>query len=348
MRVSLQHLLIIGRHPRRRELQFTCVYLDSTRVPGVQSRAFGRVREGYNVRGVIWIVMAAVLWGTTGTAQALAPVGATPLTLGALRLLVGAVFLVGVALVRGGFRDWRRCPPLPIVVAGVSFAVYQPAFFGGTLYTGVAVGTVIAIGSAPVFAGLIGLLWQRQPLTRNWFMATGLALVGCTVLVLAGSKSLTFRPVGVLLSLTAGLAYIVYATAMKGLTASHHSEGVVAASMMIGAVLLMPLLLTTDIGWTLSANGVLVVLHLGIAATGLSYLLFGYGVQHVPVTTAATLSLIEPLTATLLGVFVVGESLSTIQVIGMGMIFAGLALLTVQPPRVGDRGRDVTAPSEAT
>ncbi len=48
-----------------------------------------------------WMVLAAgVLWGTTGTAQAFAPAGATPLAIGAIRLLVGGTALLILALVR--------------------------------------------------------------------------------------------------------------------------------------------------------------------------------------------------------------------------------------------------------
>jgi DME family drug/metabolite transporter len=50
--------------------------------------------------------------------------------------------------------------------------------------------------------------------------------------------------------------------------------------------------------------------------------------QRVPVATAVSLSLAEPLTAALLGLFVLGERLTPAIAMGMSLIFAGLALLT--------------------
>src|SRR5690554_6286870 len=105
-------------------------------------------------RGSLLILLAAMLWGTTGTAQALAPVGATPLAVGTLRLAVGGGALVLVSALRGTLhvRHWRH-PAALLAAAGV--AGYQASFFGGVARTGVAVGTLVAIGSAPVIAGIV-------------------------------------------------------------------------------------------------------------------------------------------------------------------------------------------------
>jgi DME family drug/metabolite transporter len=72
-----------------------------------------------------------------------------------------------------------------------------------------------------------------------------------------------------------------------------------------------------------------VILHLGILATAASYLLFARGLKSVKVGTAATLSLAEPLTASLLGVVVLGERLATVQITGILLIFSGIVLLSM-------------------
>src|SRR4051794_7874259 len=97
------------------------------------------------------VLFAAVLFGTTGTARAIGP-DLDPLAVGAARIVVGAVLLAAFAVVRGGVRApaGRRT----VLFAGACVAVYQATFFAALAETGVAVGTVVAIGSAPAFAGL--------------------------------------------------------------------------------------------------------------------------------------------------------------------------------------------------
>src|SRR5690554_4610461 len=100
---------------------------------------------------VVFVVIAAMLWGTTGTSQALAPQGATSLAIGAVRLSLGGLILLAFALFRGSLKGLKGWPILPTIIAAASVALYQPFFFAGVSQTGVAVGTMVAIGSSPVF-----------------------------------------------------------------------------------------------------------------------------------------------------------------------------------------------------
>ena len=108
--------------------------------------------ESSTLSGPLFILLAAMLWGTTGTSQALAPAEASSLTIGALRLLIGATTLFGLAVWRGGFRQRAHWPLLLTAIAGATTASYQVLFFNGVRLAGVAVGTVITIGSSPIFA----------------------------------------------------------------------------------------------------------------------------------------------------------------------------------------------------
>lgn len=273
-----------------------------------------------------WLVlMAAVLWGTTGTSQALAPEAATPLAVGGLRLLVGGGVLLVWAGWRGNLQGVRYWPRRPLIVGGVGVAAYQLCFFAGLDRTGVAVGTIVGIGSAPVLAGLLDFLVLRQPLSQRWFIATGLALAGCMLLVLTGdSNESTVDPLGILLAVMAGASYATYTLAGKFLLDVHPPDGVVGIFFGLGALIMLPLLFTVDVNWIFEPNGAIVVFHLGIVATALALALFARGLIHVPSSTAVTLTLAEPLTAGILGVVVVGEALTASAVAGSGLLFAGL------------------------
>jgi DME family drug/metabolite transporter len=281
--------------------------------------------------GRLLILAAAVLWGTTGTSQALAPVGASPTTVGALRLAIGAAALLALALARRelpGSWPWTRRATL-IAAAGV--AAYQLCFFGGVLRTGVAVGTIVAIGSAPIAAGLLGLVVRGETLGRRWLVATALAVLGCGLLV-GGQGDLSADWLGVMLALGAGVSYAVYTVASKSLLESHPPTAAMAAVFCLGALLLAPLLVGADLTWLMTPRGLLVAGHLGLIATSLSYLLFARGLAVVSVAAAATLSLAEPLTAALLGLVVLQERLSPVSLVGAALLFGSLVVLAVGKP----------------
>jgi len=281
--------------------------------------------------GVWFVLGAALLWGTTGTAQAFAPSGFDPRVIGAFRLLVGGIALLGLALYRrelGRLRDWNW---LPLFMAAVFTASYQLCFFAAVARTGVAVGTIVGIGSAPVIGGFLGKVFRGETLSRRWIIATCLAIAGCSLLSLSGGD-VAIDPVGILLAVGAGAAYAAYTLMIKGLLEKHAPNAVMALVVCIGAVLLSPVLVNCDLDWLLQPRSIGVVMHLGLATMALSYWLFARGLQTVQVATAVTLSLAEPMTAATLGIVVLGEQLNAQALSGIGLILAGLVVLIMRRP----------------
>ena len=285
--------------------------------------------------GVVPVLAAAALWGTTGTAQAFAPAGAEPASVGAARIAVGGLLLLAVVSLRGQLSLKAGWPPLTTGVAALGVALYQPLFFGGVSMTGVAVGTIAAIGSAPVWAGILGFVFRGERPGGRWVAATFLAVAGCALLVGSGGGMSVDVP-GVFLSLGAGLCYAVYATSSKELLQRLPYAAVMAVVFSLGAGLLSPVLLFSDTGWLVQPRGALVALELGVVATAAAYVLFGRGLSVLPVSRAATLSLAEPLVAGLLGVAVLGERLSIAALAGVGLLLVGLALESGSRNGAGD------------
>jgi DME family drug/metabolite transporter len=277
-----------------------------------------------------WFVLgAAILWGTTGTAQALAPAGYDPAALGALRLLIGGLALLLLALWRKELSRPREWNWLPLLLAAAFTASYQLCFFSAVAKTGVAVGTVIGIGSAPIAGGLLGLIFRGERPGRRWYLATPPAIGGCILLGFSGGE-VAVDPLGILLALGAGCSYAAYTLMVKGLLDNHSPNALMAIVVCLGALMLSPALLRMDMHWLAQPNSLLVAMHLGLATMALSYWLFARGLQTVQVAGAVTLSLVEPMTAALLGIFVLGETLNIQAFLGIGLIFSGLVVLIIK------------------
>jgi DME family drug/metabolite transporter len=275
--------------------------------------------------GSLFVLAAAVLWGTTGTAQAFAPESAGPLSVGAVRIAAGGLAMLAFAALRGELRGLGGWSPLATAGMALAVAAYQPLFFAGVSLTGVAVGTVTAIGSAPVWAGLIGLLFGGEKPSARWVLATALAVAGCALLLL-GSGGVSVDPLGVLLCLAAGLGYVIFATIAKGFLRTEPQAAVMGVVFTLGALALSPAALFTDFSWLAEPRGALAAAELGLLATAAAYLLFAAGLSRIPVATAATLSLAEPLTAGTLGVLLLDERLSPAAITGIALLLSGLIL----------------------
>lgn len=282
-----------------------------------------------NDYGLLLVLLAAVLWGTTGTAQALSPPGFSPLVIGALRLVMGGSALLLWASLRkglGGLRDW----PVGLTLSTAFFtAAYQALFFSGIAKTGVAAGTIVAIGSAPVAAGIMELLFYERRPTLKWLTATALAVGGGALLILSGGDDVRVDPAGILLSIGSGISYAAYTLGIKSLLREKDPDSVMAVVFSLGGLILAPFLFGLDLQWISQPRSIAVILHLGLVATAMAYWLFARGLQRVEATTAVTVSLAEPLTAAILGIVVLGEQLNLLSGIGIGLIFCGLALLTL-------------------
>jgi drug/metabolite transporter, DME family len=274
------------------------------------------------------VLLAAVCFGTTGTAQAIGP-SASPVAVGAARIVVGGALLVAVARALG-----VRLPRVDATVAGiaVAVAVYQLSFFAAVDLTGVAVGTVAAIGTGPAAAGALGRFVNGERLTARWALATACAAGG--VGLLAGDGGGTVDPAGIALAVVAGTGYATCTVLSKRLLLrGTRPEGVMAAGFGGAAVLLLPVLALAGPGFLTGAGGVALALYLGAIPTALAYVLFSRGLRALASGETATLLLAEPLTAAALGVLALGEAPSAIAGAGAVLILCGLAVLALPAPR---------------
>ena len=277
------------------------------------------------------MVLAAVLFGTSGTARELGPDSASSLSVGAARITIGSVVLWIVVLAN------RRRDALPtaatlrplrslLVIGGLGVALYTPLFFVAVDRAGVAIGTVVAIASGPFFAAGLDWVFRRVRPTVAWLRGTIVTVVGVTVLIVAvDADGAGVDLLGVAAALAAGFGYATYsvtskATMERGLA----STTALAIPFSIGVVVVLGLSVPESASWLGTPEGVAMALYLGIVATGLAYVLFGYGLRRLTSATAVTLVLAEPLTAALLAAVVLDEVIPWVGWVGVGVVLVGL------------------------
>jgi DME family drug/metabolite transporter len=316
--------------------------------------------------GITAILVAACLWGTTGTSATFAA-GMSPLAIGAAAMGVGGLMqaLIAVpALRRSSTTLWanRRL----VVLGAASVAVYPLAFYSSMHLAGVAIGTVVSLASAPRAWGVLEHVVEHRRnerglpseesntaaasdaerpslrgapqggrLSGRWVGAALLGVTGSSLLCLtrggepgAGQSTL----VGIALGLLAGITYAIYSWVIHQLARRDVGRAAsMGAVFGLGGALLMPVLLATGQPLIASPASFAVAVYMALIPMFLGYLLFGYGLARIRPSEATTLTLIEPVIAAVLAVVVVGEGLSLVGWVGLTTVGAALVVLVLAP-----------------
>lgn len=276
-----------------------------------------------------------MLFGTAGTAQELGPDTTTPLGVGAVRIVLGTIVLWIVILwgtsgeARRTLRASLRPNRLLVVVGGIGVATYTPMFLVAVDRTGVAVGTVVAIGSGPFFAGAFEWLGRGVRPGLGWLLGTIVVVSGGLLLVASVQSGVDqVDGVGVACALAAGAGYALYSvTAKTTMGRGVDSTLAMAAPFTIGAVVVAALAVGEPFGWLGEPGGLLMALELGVLATGVAYVLFGFGLHRLSSATTVTLVLAEPLTAALLATLVLDETIGALGWSGIAVLLTGLVVV---------------------
>lgn len=289
--------------------------------------------------GVILALSAAFLWGTAGTAQSFVNGATAPYWIGAFRLIVACLFFhllffyrtftnkkANHVKVSGGLRNrrgyWRY-----IVIAGVCMGLYNLTFFAGIKTTGIAVGTATAIGSAPIWAGLMQAIGMKKPLSGLWWLGTLCATIGGAWMVLSQNDAWQINFTGLLICLSAGFCYALYTLASKKLVSIESpltiTKHTFTAAIFIAAPIAWALAGTPE----LNSVSVGVIFYLGLLTTGVAYLLYTQALRFISAPTGVALSLIEPIVAFILAIAVAHEAVTPWAMIGLCLILLGLWLV---------------------
>lgn len=281
--------------------------------------------------GLLLIMLSAIMWGTVGvTTQALYDLTVTtPLSIGFFRLLLAtpALFLAGwFSLRQGLFQAPRRDLALMILI-GAMTAGYQVCYFTAIEYIGVAVAALITLCTAPVMVAAISAGVMREWPTGRVALAMGCALAGTMMLIEIQPEAQEEMVYGVLLALGSALGYAIITLSSRVLAGRYHPLQPIAIGFCFGAIVLFPFAFANGFVVHYSLAGWGLLLYLGLVPTALAYGLFLQGMRSTTATVASIVTLLEPLTSTVLAWLIFGERFSSLGLFGILFLFGAIALL---------------------
>jgi DME family drug/metabolite transporter len=314
-------------------------------------------------RAVAAALTGAALFGTAGTAAVLftraePDAAAIPsLALGAARLGVGglALFVAGVVVHRGIGPFARVARSRVGLLAAGCVALYQVCFFGGVRTAGVAVATLVAVGSAPVCTGLLAWAVLRERATRSWAAATAVCVAGLALATAAagatsdrawvGAGVGAGAVLGAVLALGAGVAIAGYTVCAKHLL-TQGADGLpfMATTYLLAWLVLAPFVVAGPTAWLSRPGGLAVAAYLGLATMSVANVVYLRGISHLAPGPVSTLGLADPVVATVLGVVVLGERPALGAWLGFALVAAGL----VWQAAAAARGAVSTPPEPVT
>ena len=283
------------------------------------------------LKGMFFVMMSSMSWGTSGILQAFAPAGAHPLTVGAVRVVFAGFFLAAYMLVKGDgvLPAFRKTPFVPLLITVTGVMGYQFAFFTALTLTGVSIGSMIAIGASPIVAGVFGALFEREPLSGRWAVSTIVAITGCVLLLGGGSSgSLAINWTGAALALLAAFCYALLGLGMKRLAARLTTAETATVTTVASLAIGIPVIIAFGPSWIFTPRGFAVASALGVLTEALPMFLYATGLRMVYLRDAYVVSLVEPLTACLLSALLLGERLTPVSLAGAAFILCGVLMIS--------------------
>ena len=279
----------------------------------------------------VCLVLSGLLWGTGGLIGTLLgrAAGLSPLSVAAYRLLAGGGLIVAVLTLTGRRWPTRRATWTRIAVNGLLSALFQSCYFAAISLTSVSLATLVTIGGTPVIVTVVEQARGGRALGRAGVITMAMALGGLGLLTgLPGggfSETAVLASTGMALLSAAGFAVVTLigtspVTGLDELTLN-------GFGFSLGGMALLPLaaLLGGGLGFRPSLASAGLLAALGIGPTAVAYTLYFRGLRKASASTAALLSLIEPLAAAVLAALVLGDRLSTTGIAGAVMLLAAVA-----------------------
>lgn len=287
------------------------------------------------LRGAIYGLTAAAIWGGLYVVSDIVLQTIPPFTLLTIRLLMG-IAVLAVLLWRSGTALPRRSETIRLLVVGfLGFGVSVGAQFVGTDKS-TAVNGALVTSASPAFILVFAWLLLHERLTPQRILAVVLATLGVVVIIdpsKADFSSDTF--IGDLVLALAAVTWGLYSVLVRKLSVRHDTLVITLLAFLGGMFLTIPAMLlelpNRPVG-EIDNGTILGVLYLGIISTAVAMWLWNRAFALVDASVASLFFFAQPVVGTILSVLVQGQVITPSLWAGGLMIAAGL-LLAIYPAR---------------
>jgi drug/metabolite transporter (DMT)-like permease len=267
-----------------------------------------------------------LIWGSTYLAIRIALEGYPPFLMAAIRFFIAGALMYGVLRWRGvpapTRRQWRDCAITGTLLLG--FGNGLVCYAEQTVASGLA---AVAVASMPLFAALAAGLYKQWPTRVEW---VGLLIGFAGVVLLNFGGNLSGSPIGALALVVAAAAWAFGSVWSKHRSMPHPAMST-AAQMLGGSVALsiFALLRGEHISAVPPLDATLALAYLLIAGSILGFSAYIYLLHNVRPALATSYAYVNPPVAVLVGVVFAGESVRSLDIVGMIVILAGVAAITL-------------------
>lgn len=283
-------------------------------------------------RAIVYIILAGILWGTSAIFSFyLKGLGFSPLQMTAMRGTVSAVlmsvyvFLKDKSLFKITLSEliWFACGGITMFLS--AFLYYEAINVSSVSMA------VMLMYTAPVLVTAFSVIFLGEKLTYIKVISIFCMLLGCAFItgIFSGVK---FNVWGFVAGLLSGVSYSTYNIIAKIQMNKHFNP--LSASVYCYLFMAVIAVLTFDVKdiFIIANNNPVasypLMIGIGIFTVTLPYFLYTLGLKYIPVGTAASLGIIEPLMATIFGVMIGSDHLYLSSYCGIILILLSVVLLS--------------------
>ena len=218
-----------------------------------------------------------------------------------------------------------RIGSLGILNVCVSMLLLQLSIFYGKASL-----TAVIVSMNPLFVSLFAMLIIREKLSRMQVISLGLGLLGLLFIVFAehdfDNASFQNLPLGIAFAVAACLTFGLWTVLTKSAVLKYGNFFTNAVSFIVGgvALLMVNIVIGKPILFNFTSANLLFMAYLGLIITGLAYVLYFEGMKVITASNASGYFFLKPALATLLAYFILRETLSWGQLVGMVLIIFSL------------------------
>ncbi|WP_422477826.1 DMT family transporter [Pleomorphochaeta sp. DL1XJH-081] len=288
-----------------------------------------------SILGSIQVLLAGICWGTYGTIASHLPAGIPSLAVGTIRLGVGALGLALVLAIRHKGHVITRGNHFnlgTIALGAIALAVAQTTLYIGIRNAGVTIATMIFIGTPPLFSGLYSLVVRKERQSMSWLTSSLVIAFGCYLMAISEGVTAQSSPLvwGSIFATVAGASWTMVGTMLRDMEKVASPVESSFVIMAAASLVMLPIaLLQGAATWIDNSRVIFLSLALGLLSAAIPYWLFTTGARRIPASHAFLYGLSEPITASFLGMVVLGERLTPLGMIGYLAVVTSLIFFSV-------------------